>query len=59
MILTAELERIISQNRESTINMAGRAIMLRIPLSFQITAINRLRTPEDLLRISARQTIAR
>jgi hypothetical protein len=39
--------------------MAGRAIMLRIPLSFQITAINRLRTPEDLLRISARQTIAR
>jgi|GEM_PF-1272390 len=58
-ILTAELERIINQNRESTINIAGRAIMLRIPITFQITPINRLRNAEDLLRVSARQTSAR
>jgi len=58
-ILTAELERIIAQNRESTVNIAGRAIMLRIPITFQITPINRMRNAEDLLRISARQTSAR
>lgn len=59
LLLTAELERIIAQNRESTINIAGRAIMLRIPITFHTTPINRLRNPEDLLRISARQTPAR
>lgn len=52
MILTAELQRIVSQNRESSINVAGRAIMLRIPLSFELFPINRLRTAEDLYRIS-------
>jgi GGDEF domain-containing protein len=59
MILSAELERILAQNRESTIKIAGRAIMLRIPITFQLTPINRLRAAEDLLRISARQSTAR
>lgn len=59
MILKAELERIIARNRESTINIAGRAIMLRIPITFQTTPIHDLRTPDDLLRISARQTDTR
>lgn len=59
MILTAELERIIAQNRESTIKIAGRSIMLRIPITFQLTPINRLRAAEDLLRISVRQSSAR
>jgi GGDEF domain-containing protein len=58
-ILTAELERIISQNRESTIKIAGRAVMLRIPITFQITPINRLRSPEDVQRITARPTAPR
>jgi hypothetical protein len=52
-ILAAELQRIASQNRESSINVAGRTIMLRIPLAFELTPINRLRTAEDLYRISA------
>jgi GGDEF domain-containing protein len=55
LILTAELERILAQNRESSICIAGRAIMLRIPISFHVTPINRLHSPDDLLRISARQ----
>jgi hypothetical protein len=55
-ILAAELQRIASQNRESSINVAGRAIMLRIPLAFDLTPINRLRTAEDLYRLSAQQS---
>ena len=59
LIVSAELERIISQNRESSINVAGRAIMLRIPLAYELTPISRLRTAGDLLRISAHQAAKR
>lgn len=52
-ILTAELERILAQNRESSINVAGRAIMLRIPLTFEITPIRKFKNADDLLRIAA------
>jgi GGDEF domain-containing protein len=52
-ILTAELQRIASQNRDSSINVAGRTIMLRIPLAFELTPIDRLRSAEDLFRLSA------
>ncbi|HXR37975.1 MAG TPA: diguanylate cyclase [Terracidiphilus sp.] len=55
-ILAAELQRIASQNRETSINVAGRAIMLRIPLAFELTPINRLRTAEDLYRLSTKST---
>lgn len=58
-ILHAELERVISRNRESTINIGGRLVMLRIPISYQITPIHDLRTADDLLRISASQADAR
>jgi GGDEF domain-containing protein len=54
-ILAAELQRIASQNRDSSINVAGRTIMLRIPLAFELTSINRLRTAEDLYRLSTAQ----
>jgi GGDEF domain-containing protein len=54
-ILAAELQRIASQNRDSSINVAGRNIMLRIPLAFELTSINRLRTADDLYRLSTTQ----
>jgi GGDEF domain-containing protein len=54
-ILTAELNRIVSQNRESSIQVEGRSIMLRIPLSFELTPISRLRTADDLYRLSTQQ----
>jgi len=54
-ILAAELQRIASQNRESSIRVAGRTIMLRTPLAFHLTPINNLRTAEDLYRISAQR----
>lgn len=52
-LLMAELERILAQNRESSINVAGRTIMLRIPLNFEIKPISQFRTAEDLLRVAA------
>lgn len=51
-ILNAELNRIVSQNRESSIKVEGRSTMLRTPLSFVLTPINRLRTADDLYRLS-------
>jgi len=51
-ILTAELNRIVFQNREISVNIGGRATMLRIPLSFDITPIERLQTPDDLYKIT-------
>jgi len=58
-MVSAELDRVIAQNRESSINVAGRAIMLRIPVTFELTPINRLRTADDLLKISAMQAAKR
>jgi GGDEF domain-containing protein len=55
-ILAAELQRIASQNRDSSINVAGRTIMLRIPLAFELTPISRLRTADDLYRLSTQST---
>ncbi len=54
-ILNAELNRIVSQNRESSIKVEGRTIMLRTPLAYELTPINRLRTAEDLYRLSTQQ----
>ncbi|MGA3263830.1 MAG: diguanylate cyclase [Terracidiphilus sp.] len=54
-ILNAELNRIVSQNRESSIKVEGRTIMLRTPMAYELTSINRLRTAEDLYRLSTQQ----
>jgi hypothetical protein len=51
-VLTAELHRIAAMNREITIEIAGRTIMLRIPLEFDITPISRLRDADDLYKIA-------
>jgi len=51
-ILIAELERIVFQNRETSVNIGGRATMLRIPLTFDVTPVERLQSPDDLLKIT-------
>ncbi len=50
-ILTAELDRIVLQNRETTVSIGGRATMLRIPITFDITPIERLKSAEELMKI--------
>lgn len=51
-ILSAELNRVLARNREFTINIGDRAIMLRIPVDLQIFPIGDLRSGEDLQNLS-------
>ena len=51
-ILNAELERIVFQNRETSVNIGGRGTMLRIPITFDLTPIDRLQSAEDLYKIT-------
>jgi GGDEF domain-containing protein len=51
-VLTAELNRIATMNREITIEIGGRTIMLRIPLEFDITPISRLKDADELYIIA-------
>jgi GGDEF domain-containing protein len=51
-ILTAELERIVFQNRETSVNIGDRATMLRIPITFDITPIDHLQSADDLYKVS-------
>jgi hypothetical protein len=50
-ILSAAMRRIIENNRDITIQIGTRPVMLRVPLQFQITPISRLGSPEDLNRL--------
>jgi hypothetical protein len=54
-IMTAELQRLISRHRESSITIGGRAIMLRVPIAFELTPISSLAGPEDLYRLPPRK----
>jgi GGDEF domain-containing protein len=58
-ILTAELERIAMQNRETTVNIGGRPTMLRIPITFDLTPIERLKSADDLCKITLLTTSGR
>lgn len=51
-ILTAELERIAMQNRETSVNIGGRSTMLRIPITFDITPTQQLKSADDLYKIT-------
>lgn len=51
-IVAAELSRIASHNRDITIQIDGRTIMLRVPVDFNITPISRLRAADDLYKLS-------
>jgi GGDEF domain-containing protein len=58
-ILTAELERISMQNRETTVNIGGRPTMLRIPITYDMTPIERLKSADDLYKITLLNTSGR
>ena len=51
-ILAAELQRVVAQNREITVTIEGRTVMLRIPLDFVLTPISFLHSAEDLYKLS-------
>jgi len=47
-ILCAELEHIALKNNETTVVVAGRPTMLRIPLTFEVFSIEKLQSADDL-----------
>jgi len=51
-IVSAELQRIASQNRDITIRVGGRIVMLRIPLTFELIPIERLKSADEIGRLS-------
>lgn len=55
-ILNSELQRIASRNREITIQVGGRAVMLRVPLDFEIIPTTRFRAPEDLYKLAGEES---
>jgi GGDEF domain-containing protein len=54
-ILGAAMRRIVDNNRDITIQMGGRSVMLRVPLSFEMTPIHQLESAEDLHKLSVVQ----
>lgn len=55
-ILTAELNRIAARNTDINVTIGGRSIMLRIPFSFELTPIERLKSAEDLYKVFLQDT---
>jgi GGDEF domain-containing protein len=52
-IIAAAMRRVIDNNRDVTIQMGGRTVMLRVPLEFEIIPISSLTTTEDLNKLCA------
>ena len=51
-LLNAELRRIIAKNSDINVNIGGRSIMLRIPLTFDVTPIERFKNADELYKLS-------
>ena len=51
-VLSKELERIASQNRDITINIDGRTVLIRVPLAFELSPVSGFRSGDDLYRFS-------
>jgi GGDEF domain-containing protein len=54
--LSAELNRILSRNRDFTIRIGDRTIMLRIPISLELYPTSHFATAEDLWRLSGHKS---
>jgi GGDEF domain-containing protein len=51
-LLEAELRRIVAKNSDINVEIGGRSIMLRIPLTFELTPIDRFKSASDLYKLS-------
>ena len=52
-MVAAELNRVLARNRDFTINIGDRAIMLRIPIELQLFPVNHFESADDLQKLSA------
>ncbi len=55
-LLDAELRRIASKNTDINVNIGGRSIMLRIPLTFDLTPIYSFKNANELYKLSMQGT---
>jgi GGDEF domain-containing protein len=55
-VITMAIQRIVDNNRDITLSIGGRVTMLRIPLKFEISPIDKLRAAEDLYKLSSLST---
>ncbi len=58
-ILSKELERIASQNRDITININDRTVLIRVPLAFELSPVSGFHSGDDLYKFSPSKTINR
>ena len=52
-VLNAELRRISARNRDISVNIDGRSIMLRVPIDYKLLPIAGLRSVDDLKKLSS------
>ena len=52
-ILTAEWNRVLGRNRDFTIRIGGRNIMLRIPIALEVFSISQMGSADDLKAVLA------
>lgn len=50
-MLTSAMQRIVNSNRDITIQIENRNVMLRVPLTFEMTPFTRFTSGEDLLKL--------
>ena len=53
-LASAELQRIVAQNREITVTIEDSTVMLRIPLDFDLTPISNLNCAEDVYKLTSK-----
>jgi GGDEF domain-containing protein len=52
-MLNAEWNRVLARNRDFTIRIGGRNIMLRIPISLELLPVSQINSADDLQRLLA------
>lgn len=58
-MISAAMQRVANNNRDITIKIGGRNVMLRIPVSYELIPIARFRSAEDLLKLSREPGVRR
>ncbi|HEY9127530.1 MAG TPA: hypothetical protein VIM62_10410 [Acidobacteriaceae bacterium] len=51
-MISAELNRVLARNRDFSLQIGGRYIMLRIPIAMQLLPIQQFETPDELLHLN-------
>jgi len=56
-VMTAAVQRIVDNNRDITLQIGVRVVMLRVPLLFEVTPISKLQSAEDLYNLPRKKSM--